>query len=162
MSANNTPTSTFYDLTTNGVGYMSRLRLVRPDKSKGQQFKPFWSVSISALCGEADAVKYVKYDLSIKGDQAKQAMEVLKPFLVDEHGKALNNKVIVGFQLGDALPEVYFVTKDGKEEARVSLKGRLLKIRSAKVNGEAIQLPMTEHDQTKAAAANEQDSQAAA
>ena len=144
----------YFDLHSSGIGYMSRLRLVQPDKSKGQKFKPFWSVSISAICGEENDVKYVKFDLNIKGDQAKQAMGVLKPFLMDDDGKPIDtNKVLVGFRIGDAIPEIYTVTKEGKAEQRVCLKGRLLKLTSAKVNGQVVELPKTEHDEAKEAAA---------
>ncbi len=143
----------YFDLHTSGIGYMSRLRLVQPDKSKGQKFKPFWSVSISAICGEENDVKYVKFDLNIKGDQAKQAMDVLKPYLIDDEGKSLDSKVLVGFRVGDAIPEIYTVTKEGKPEQRVCLKGRLLKLTSAKVNGQVVELPKTEHDEAKEAGA---------
>jgi hypothetical protein len=143
----------YFDLHTSGIGYMSRLRLVQPDKSKGQKFKPFWSVSVSAICGEENDVKYVKFDLNIKGDQAKQAMDVLKPYLIDDEGKPLDNKVLVGFRVGDAIPETYTVTKEGKPEQRVCLKGRLLKLTSAKVNGQVVELPKTEHDEAKEAGA---------
>lgn len=143
----------YFDLHTSGIGYMSRLRLVQPDKSKGQKFKPFWSVSVSAICGEENDVKYVKFDLNIKGDQAKQAMDVLKPSLIDDEGKSLDNKVLVGFRVGDAIPEIYTVTKEGKPEQRVCLKGRLLKLTSAKVNGQVVELPKTEHDEAKEAGA---------
>lgn len=152
----------YFDLHTSGIGYMSRLRLVQPDKTKGQKFKPFWSVSISAICGEEQDVKYVKFDLNIKGEQAKQAMTVLKPYLIDDKGNALeDNKVLVGFRIGDAIPEIYTITKEGKHEHRVSLKGRLLKLTSAKVNGNDIELPKTEHDQAKEAAAAEQPGESA-
>ncbi len=145
----------FFDLHTAGIGYMNRLRLVSPDKSKGQKFKPFTSVSISAIVGEEGDVKYVNFDCNIKGEQAKEAIEVLKPYLVDEDGNALDNKVLVGFRIGDAIPEIYTVKgkNGGDPENRVSLKGRLLKITSAKVNGKVIDLPKTEYDETKEAAA---------
>jgi hypothetical protein len=144
----------YFDLHTAGLGYMSRLRLVNPDKSKGQKFKPFWSVSISAICGEEQDVKYVKFDLNIKGDQARQAMAVLKPYLIDDKGKSLDRKVLVGFRVGDAMPEIYTLTKDGNAEQRVGMKGRLLKLTSAKVDGEVVELPKTEHDQAKVASAS--------
>lgn len=153
-------TNNFFDLHTVGLGYMSRLRLVQPDKARGQKFKPFWSVSISAICGEEQDVKYVKYDLNIKGDQAKQAMSVLKPYLIDDKGKTLdNNKVLVGFRVGDAIPEIYTITRDGKQEQRVGMKGRLLKLSSAKVNGDVIELPKTEHDKAMEAAYAEEAAQ---
>lgn len=147
--------SKFFDLHTAGIGYMNRLRLVSPDKAKGQKFKPFWSVSVSALVGEEGDVKYVSFDCNIKGEQAKEAIEVLKPYLIDESGKALENKVLVGFRIGDAMPEIYTVKgkNGGEPENRVSLKGRLLKVTSAKVNGEVIELPKTDHDAAKEAAA---------
>ncbi len=140
----------YFDLQTSGIGYMKRFRVVTPDKAKGQRFKPFASVTIAAISGEDDDVKYVNYDVNIKGAQAISAIEVLKPYLVDAADKPLNNKVLVGFRIGDAIPEIYIgKDKDGKPEPRVSLKGRLLKITSAKVNGDAIALPMTEYDEAK-------------
>lgn len=143
----------FFDLHTSGIGYMNRLRLVQPDKSKGQKFRPFWSVSISAITGESNDVKYVNYDVSIKGEQAKEALQVLKPYLLDERGQSLENKVLVGFRIGDAMPEIFTVKdkKTGEPVPRVSLKGRLLKLTSAKVNGQEVDLPKTEHDAAKAA-----------
>lgn len=152
----NTTASNYFDLHTSGLGYMNRLRLVRPDKSRGQKFSPFWAVSISAITGDGDDVKYVNYDVTIKGEQAKEALNVLKPFLIDDKGQPVKtNKVLVGFRIGDALPDIYMVKgKDpGTEEPRVCMKGRLLKLTSAKVNGEVIDLPKTEHDEAKAAAA---------
>lgn len=147
--------SAFFDLHTSGIGYMNRLRTVTPDKTKGQKFKPFVAVSISAIVGETDDVKYVNYDVNIKGEQALEALEVLKPFLVDENGQSLDNKVLVGFRIGDAIPEIYHAKKRGTDEmeSRVSLKGRLLKLTSAKVNGQVIDLPKTKHDEAKAAEA---------
>jgi hypothetical protein len=83
-------------------------------------------------------------------------MGVLKPYLLDDNGKAIDdNKVLVGFRIGDAIPEIYTVTKEGKPEQRVCLKGRLLKVTSAKVNGQVVELPKTEHDEAKEAAAAE-------
>jgi hypothetical protein len=145
----------YFDLITRGIGYANRLRRVTPDKAKGQKFKPFDAISVSALVGENDDVKYVNYDLNIRGEQAKKALEVLKPYLVDADGQPLkDNKVLLGFSIGDAMPDVYFAKnkETGKDEPRVSMKGRLLKITSAKVNGEKIDLPMTEFDEEKAAA----------
>lgn len=80
---------------------------------------------------------------------------MLKPFLVDENGQSLDNKVLVGFRIGDAIPEIYHAKKRGTDEMepRVSLKGRLLKLTSAKVNGQVIDLPKTKHDEAKAAEA---------
>lgn len=144
----------YFDLHTSGIGYMKRLRFVSPDKARGQKFKPFCSVSICALVGEEGDVKYVNYDVNIKGGQAKDAIEVLKPYLIGEDGKPLDNKVLVGFRIGDAMPEIYTIKgKDGNpDQYRVCLKGRLLKLTSAKVNGNVIELPKTEHDAAKAAA----------
>lgn len=154
--------SQYFDLHTSGIGYMRRLRLVSPDKTKGQKFKPFWSVSVSAICGDEQDVKYVTFDLNIKGDQAKRAMAVLKPYLVDENGKPLDHKVLVGFRVGDAIPEAYSFTPKGSNvpETRVSMKGRLLKLISAKVDGQAIELPKTEHDMTKEGSSSESEDNA--
>lgn len=139
--------SQYFDLVTRGVGYMKRFRIVNPDKSRGQKFKPFCSVSICAVVGDADDKKYVTYDVNIKGAQAQEAIKVLKAHLVGADGKALEKKVFVGFSIGDAIPETYTYKSNGVEKTGVSMKGRLLKLHHATVDGVRIELPMTEHDQ---------------
>lgn len=165
MTAQQTQTTKYFDLHTSGLGYANRLRLVSPNKTKGQKFKPFWALSVAALVGDEGDIKYAYYDVSIKGEQAKDALEVLKPFLVDAEGKAIKgNKVLIGFRIGDAIPEVYQAKdQSGSSVNRVTLKGRLLKIVSAKVNGEVIDLPKTEYDEAKEAnAAPAEDAEPAA
>lgn len=153
MQAQQNQTTKFFDLHTAGLGYANRLRLVSPNKTKGQKFKPFWALSIAALVGDEGDIKYAYYDVSIKGEQAKDALDVLKPFLVDAEGKSIkSNKVLIGFRIGDAIPEVYQAKDNsGQPVCRVTLKGRLLKVVSAKVNGEVIDLPKTEYDEAREA-----------
>jgi len=77
----------FFNLHVIGLGYLNRIRRVKPSRSK-----PFWAV-------------------------------------------------IVGFKLGDVYPEL-FTYKSGKKQGQtgVSLKGRLLQITWAKIDGQPVEL----------------------
>lgn len=131
--------SKFYDLHTTGLGYVNRVRMVKP--KKGDQFI---ACSISALRGEwksDGSVKpdYTKYDVRVYGQDAIKAIEFLKPF-----GDA-KRKVMIQFKLGDTYPELFVYDKDTdyhkKGDHGVMIKGRLLKIAKAWVDGELVVLP---------------------
>ena len=76
----NTPIGTpaegkaFFDLHVNGVGYLNRIREVKP--RKGQ---PFLACSISAMRGDPSDVEYTKFDLRVTGSDAKRIVAMLKP-----------------------------------------------------------------------------------
>jgi hypothetical protein len=49
---------------------------------------------------------------------------------------------IIGFKIADIYPELFTFEKgDKKGQLGVSIKGRLLRVKFAKVNGEAVDLP---------------------
>lgn len=137
--------SKFYDLHTTGLGYLNRVRMVKP--KKGDQFI---ACSISALRGEwksDGSVKpdYTKYDVRVYGQDAITAIEFLKPF-GDE-----KRKVMIQFKLGDTYPELFVYDKDTdyhkKGDHGVLIKGRLLKIANAWVDGERVELPSSSSTQ---------------
>jgi hypothetical protein len=64
----------FFDLHVNGVGYLNRIREVKP--RKGQ---PFLACSISAMRGEPTDLDYTKFDLRVTGAEAKRIVAMLKP-----------------------------------------------------------------------------------
>jgi hypothetical protein len=131
--------SKFYDLHVTGLGYLNRVRMVKPAKGDA-----FMACSISALRGEWNKEGSVKpdatkFDVRVYGKDAIDAIEVLKP-----HGDE-KRKIMIRFKLGDIYPEVFTYQKDQggfkKGDTGVMIKGRLLKITNAWVDGNAVALP---------------------
>lgn len=123
--------SAFFDLHVEGVGYLNRVRTVRP--KKGQEFL---ACTISAMRGAAGKVEYTKFDCRVSGTQAKEIVRSL------ESDVAAKKSVIVGFKLGDIYPEVFTYEKgERKGQQGVNIKGRLLKVKFAKVDGQAVTMP---------------------
>ena len=121
----------FFDLHVEGVGYLNRVRIVRP--KKGQEFL---ACTISAMRGAAKQVEYTKFDCRVSGTQAKYIVQFLEPWVVAK------KSVIVGFKLGDVYPELFTYEKgERKGQQGVNIKGRLLKVKFAKVDGQAVRLP---------------------
>lgn len=122
----------FFDLHVNGVGYLNRIREVKP--RKGQ---PFMACSISAMRGDPNDVEYTKFDLRVTGGEAKRIVAMLKP---EVDGK---KPVVIGFRIGDIYPELFTYERGEKVgQQGVAIKGRLLKIGFAKVDGQAVTLPV--------------------
>ena len=107
----------YFDLHTTGVGYLNRVRDVRPDRGQ-----PFLAVDISALHGNADDVEYTRFDCRVYGETAKAIIEQLR-FAIESK----EHKVLVAFKIGDLYPETFTYKKgDRAGETGVSLKSRLL------------------------------------
>lgn len=132
-SAQPNQTVSYFDLHTEGVGYLNRVRLVKPRKGDS-----FLACSISAMRGDSDEVQYTHFDVRISGSDARKVVEGLRP---DVDAK---KKVIVGFRIGDIFVDRFVYQNDGehhkKGEVGVMLKGRLLKVSFVKVDGERIAL----------------------
>ena len=114
---------------------------------KGQEFT---ACTIAAMRGAAGQVEYTKFDCRVSGTEAKQIVRLLEPEV------AAKKSVIIGFKLGDIYPEAFTFEKgERKGEQGVSIKGRLLKVKFAKVDGEAVTLPAqpTEDSQATCVAA---------
>ena len=121
----------FFDLHVNGVGYLNRIREVKP--RKGQ---PFLACSVSAMRGDPSDVEYTRFDLRVTGGEARRIVAMLKP---DVDGK---KPVVIGFRIGDIYPELFTYERGEKAgQPGVAIKGRLLKIGFAKVDGQAVTLP---------------------
>ncbi len=121
----------YFDLHTQGIGYLNRVRKVTPKRSK-----PFWAVDISALHGSADNVEYTRFDCRVSGRKAQEIIELLEQAIKDD------KKVLVGFKIGDIYPDVFvYQSGDKQGQTGVSLKGRLLQITWAKIDGNPVELP---------------------
>jgi hypothetical protein len=115
----------YFDLHTQGLGYLKRVREVIPGEGK-----PFLSVTLAALRGSVESVQYTYFDCRVSGRGAREIVRELQPAV--EAG----SKVLVGFTLSDLYAEP-FTFRNGERagETGVSLKARLLRIAWAKVDG---------------------------
>jgi len=121
-------TANHFDLHTTGIGYLNRAREVKPQT--GKKFKPFWSVGISALHGNADEVEYSRIDTTIVGVDARELVKQYKEVINQQ-----DSRVLCGFKVGDIYADPY---KSDQGEIRAVIKGRLLYISWIKVNGEIV------------------------
>lgn len=126
-TVHNTETS-FFDLHITGLGYLNRIREVKPKKGDA-----FLACDIAALNGPCDKVAYVRFDTRVSGSQAQHLVRRCINAVEAE------KKVLVGFRLGDLWSDIFTFAK-GKHagEQAVSLKARLLFISWIKVDGELV------------------------
>ena len=121
----------YFNLHVEGVGYLNRVRTIKP--KKGQ---PFLACTVAALRGSDADVSYTKFDCRVSGADAQ---EVVRRLEADVNAE---KSVLVGFRIADIYPELFTFEKgERKGETGVAIKGRLLRIKFAKVNGQAIEVP---------------------
>ena len=124
MSTNET--KQYFDLHTNGFGYLNRIRVVTPKEGDS-----FLSVTVAALRGSVDNAQYTRFECRVSGKQAQETVRQLMPAV---EGKS---KVLIGFTLSDLYAEAFtFKNGDKAGETGISLKARLLRIAWAKVDGQ--------------------------
>ncbi|ARQ75677.1 hypothetical protein B6D87_16260 [Pseudomonas fragi] len=129
MSTSHTSEAKFFDLHTTGIGYLNRIREVKP-RGKG---KPFMAVAIAALHGSTDEVEYSYIDCNVVGTDAEKLIRRCQEAV--DAGK----KVLAGFRIGDIWADAFTYEKgDKKGLPGASLKGRLLFISWIKVDGETV------------------------
>jgi len=127
----------YFDLHTTGIGYLNRVREVKPERGR-----PFLAVDISALHGSADNVEYTRFDCRVSGQTAQEIVRQLKPAIKD------GRTVLVGFKIGDLYAETFTYERgDRAGQTGISLKARLLRIGWAKVDGEPVTLPSADQEQ---------------
>jgi hypothetical protein len=123
--------SSFFNLHVEGVGYLNRVRTVKP--KKGQEFL---ACSVSAMRGSTEDLGYTKFDCRVSGAEAQKLVKQLGADV------EASRSVIIGFRIADIYPEMFTFEKgEMKGKPGVSIKGRLLRIKFAKVNGESIDVP---------------------
>jgi len=130
---NNSQEKKYFDLHTTGLGYVNRVRAISPKKGPN-----YVACTIAALVGEAGEKRYTKFDVSIVGVEAEKVIEMLGDEINAKapNGESLN-KILIGFRIGDIRPETFtYKNKENVDTLGVTIKGRLLKILWAKVNGE--------------------------
>jgi predicted Zn-dependent protease len=130
-SSQTSNSSSFFNLHVEGVGYLNRVRTIKP--KKGQEFL---ACTVAALRGSDQDVCYTKFDCRVSGADAQEVVKRLEADVVTDKA------VIIGFRIADIYPELFtFENGDKKGQAGVAIKGRLLRIKFAKVNGEPIDVP---------------------
>ena len=129
MSTSHTSEAKFFDLHTTGIGYLNRIREVKP-RGKG---KPFMAVAIAALHGSTDEVEYSYIDCNVVGTEAEKLIRRCQVAVDAE------KKVLASFRVGDIWADAFTYEKgDKKGQPGASLKGRLLFIGWIKVDGETV------------------------
>lgn len=128
----------YFDLHVRGCGFLNRVRWVRP-KGKGRQAEPFLACAINAMHGPVVKPNYSYMDLRVSGEEAIS--------IVDSLAEAVDakKKVFVAFRVGDIYAHAYerpIRNERGEEtgafEPAAVVKGRLLLITCAKVDGEVV------------------------
>ncbi|MES1934820.1 STY4534 family ICE replication protein [Salinisphaera hydrothermalis] len=128
--------SEYFDLHTQGIGYLNRVREVRPKNGS-----PFWACDIVALHGSKDNLNHTRFDCRVSGAQAIA--------LVQQYQDAVeqDRKVLIGFRLGDLYADTFTYSKGERAgETGVRLKSRLLYIGFIKIDGETVYSAETAFD----------------
>lgn len=128
MSNDQTHEAKFFDLHTTGIGYLNRIREVKPRKGN-----PFMAVAVAALHGSSDAVEYSYIDCNVVGTEAEKLIRRC------QEAVSAQKKVLVSFRIGDIWADAFTYEKGEKKgQPGASLKGRLLFIGWIKVDGETV------------------------
>ncbi|KAA8689121.1 STY4534 family ICE replication protein [Pseudomonas caricapapayae] len=133
--SNSTNETKYFDLHTTGIGYLNRIREVKPRKGA-----PFIAVTVAALKGSTDSAEYAYIDCNVVGAEADKLIRRCQEAV--DAGK----KVLVSFRIGDIWADVFTYTSGAKQgQTSASLKGRLLYLAWIKVEGEYVyQAPQKE------------------
>ncbi|WP_248746214.1 STY4534 family ICE replication protein [Pseudomonas sp. MWU12-2037] len=119
---------TYFDLHTSGLGYLNRIREVKPNRGK-----PFLACTIAALCGPTESPDYRYFDVTVSGSEAQH--------LVSRCAEAVREgrKVLIGFRLGDMWTGLFRYQRGEKAgQTGVTLKARLLFISWIKIDGQQV------------------------
>jgi len=134
----------YFDLHITGIGYLNRIREVKPKNGK-----PFLACDIAALNGASDKPVYVRFDTRVSGSEAQHLIRRCEAAVKAE------KKVLIGFRLGDLWTDIFTYSKGKRAgEQDVSLKARLLYIGWIKVDGKRVY-----QAEAKAAETDEQESE---
>ncbi|PJG82765.1 STY4534 family ICE replication protein [Caviibacterium pharyngocola] len=119
----------YFNLHTQGIGYLNDIREV--ELKKGGKYL---SCRIAALTGESSKPEYRYFDCNVNGAEAEK--------LIRKCEQAVNGKrkVLISFVLADLWTDTFTYAKDSewhkKGDVGVSLKARLIRVKSIKIDGE--------------------------
>ena len=124
--------SQYFNLTSDGVGFVNRIRKVQSKKGD-----PYFGCTIQASYG--DSGDKCRFDVRVVGNEAKEAFQSLVetyPDLLSAEVKK-HPTVIISFRLGDLNPKmIEFTDREGQSRSFATIDARLLIAKSIKVNGE--------------------------
>ena len=127
--------SQYFNLTSDGVGFVNRVREVQ---TKGKKGSSYFACVIQASYG--DSGDKCRFDVRVVGSEAKEVFQRLLetyPSLKESEYKK-HPTVSIAFRLGDLNPKVVEFTdkKTGEDISYPTIDARLLIVKSMKVNGE--------------------------
>jgi hypothetical protein len=133
----------FFDLHTRGIGYLNRVRMVTTKGKGGRRGDSFLACAVNALHGDSEDPNTSLFDCRVSGKEAQDIVQALLPEVT------ANKKVIIAFCIGDTYAHTYerkVKVRDannqwketGETETTALIKGRLLQITYAKVDGEVV------------------------
>ena len=124
--------SQYFNLTSDGVGFVNRIRKVQSKKGD-----PYFGCTNQASYG--DSGDKCRFDVRVVGNEAKEAFQSLVetyPDLLSAEVKK-HPTVIISFRLGDLNPKmIEFTDREGQSRSFATIDARLLIAKSIKVNGE--------------------------
>ncbi|MCW9718566.1 STY4534 family ICE replication protein [Avibacterium sp. 21-599] len=129
MTTQSTQNASYFNLHTQGIGYLNNVREVTPKKGK-----PFLACRIAALTGDAKEPEYRYFDVNVVGEETAN--------LIRRCQDAVNadKKVLISFVIADLWVDTFTYTTESKYHKKgdvgTMLKGRLIRIKSVKVDGE--------------------------
>lgn len=134
----------YFNLHTHGMGYLSRIREVQPKKGSS-----FLACQIAALTGPSDNPEYRYFDVNVVGKDAETLIRKC------EQAVEAQKKVLISFVIADLWTDTFTYSTESKFHKKgdtgVSLKGRLVRIKMIKIDGE---LKYQEQPKQNEAAAN--------
>ncbi|MGV6989208.1 DUF3577 domain-containing protein [Testudinibacter sp. P80/BLE/0925] len=115
----------YFNLHLNGLAYINRIREVKPKKGDS-----FYACSLAFLRGDSDNTEYTYVDVRVSGEKAKSLIQRSEQACKEE------KKILASVTVGDIYPDTFVYEKGSRKgETGVMLKGRLLRIKSLKIDG---------------------------
>lgn len=129
MTTQTSTQKSYFNLHTTGIGYLNDIRVVKP--KKGDELV---ACRIAALTGSSDNPEYRYLDVNVVGNEAEKLIRRC------EEAVNANKKVLISFVVSDLWVDTFTYTADSKYHKKgdtgVALKGRLIRIKMVKVDGE--------------------------
>ena len=116
----------YFNLHTTFIGYLSKIREVKPKKGE-----PYISCLVSMLRGSGQSAEYTFVNCNVVGNDANGLVKRCT------NASTANKKILISGMISDIYLD-FFTYKDGdkKGQSGAILKGRLCRIDSVKVDGE--------------------------
>ena len=121
--------TSYFNLHTSGIGYLNDVRII---ETKGGDIV---ACRIAALVGPSDKPEYRYFDMNATGDETESLIRRCKDAI------DAKKKVLVSFVMADMRVETFTYKNNSqyrkKGDTGVSLKGRLIQVKSIKIDGES-------------------------